>query len=76
MIFKKNVATINGMENKRGRPALSDEQRKGYMFRLRMTQEERSLLDKAARQEGKDTSAWARATLVSRAKKMLATGAD
>ena len=67
----KIVATINGMENKRGRPALPDDERKGYMFRLRMTQEERALLDKAARQDGKDTSAWARATLVAKAKKTV-----
>jgi uncharacterized protein (DUF1778 family) len=61
------------MEKQRGRPPLPDEERKGYMFRLRMTHEERALLDRAAKKDGKDTSAWARATLMAKAKKVLAS---
>lgn len=61
------------MENKRGRPPLADDERKGHMFRIRMTQEERDLMDKAAKRDGKDTSAWAREILNAKAKKSLAS---
>ena len=73
MILRKFVATIKDMEKQRGRPPLPEDERKGYMFRLRMTQEERELLDKAAKRDGTDTSAWARATLIAKAKRVLAS---
>jgi uncharacterized protein (DUF1778 family) len=61
------------MEKQRGRPPLAEGERKGHMMRVRMTHEERALIDKAARKDGKDTSAWARALLVAKAKKAVAS---
>ena len=52
--------------NERGRPPKADDERKDNVLRIRMTQEERELLDQAA--DGK-TSTWARDVLVRAAKR-------
>ena len=53
-------------KNERGRPPKADDERKDNVLRIRMTQEERELLDHAA--DGK-TSTWARDVLVRAAKR-------
>ena len=53
-------------ENERGRPPKADDERKSAELRIRMTQEERELLDAAA---GGKTSTWARNVLVRAAKR-------
>ena len=45
---------------------------KTYMLRIRMTEEERRILEEAANAKSLDTSSWARSELVSLAKKILA----
>ena len=54
--------------NERGRPPKADDERKDNVLRIRMTQEERELLDYAA--DGK-TSTWARDVLVRAAKRKV-----
>jgi uncharacterized protein (DUF1778 family) len=44
---------------------------KTYMMRIRMTEEERALMDQAAKSKSLETSTWARSELVGLAKKML-----
>ena len=55
-------------ENERGRPPKADEDRKSAELRIRMTQEERELLDQAAVEK---TSTWARDVLVKAAKRKV-----
>jgi hypothetical protein len=45
--------------------------RKSYMLRVRMTQEERELLEAAARVKSLETSTWARSELVALARSLL-----
>jgi len=47
------------------------EQVKTYMLRVRMTEEERALLEEAARHKSLETSTWARSELVALARKIL-----
>jgi uncharacterized protein (DUF1778 family) len=42
-----------------------------YMLRIRMTQEDRQLLEEAARHKSLETSTWARSELVALARKIL-----
>ena len=53
-------------KTERGRPPKADDKRKSAELRIRMTQEERELLDTAA---GGKTSTWARDVLVRAAKR-------
>jgi hypothetical protein len=54
---------------KMGRPPLPDDQRKGHMFRIRMTQAERDEIDRAADAQGESASEWARVLLLKTARK-------
>ena len=53
-------------KNERGRPPKADDERKDNVLRIRMTQDEREILDQAA--DGK-TSSWARDVLLRAAKR-------
>lgn len=52
--------------NERGRPPKPDDERKSAQLRIRLTAEERAVLDRAA---GGKTSTWARETLLKAAKR-------
>lgn len=54
-----------------GRPKKPDADAKTYMLRIRMTEEDRKLLDEAAKLRSLETSTWARSELVSLARKVL-----
>ena len=43
-----------------------------YMLRIRMTEEERKVMEEAAKSRSLETSTWARSELVALAKKILA----
>jgi hypothetical protein len=62
------VATIFRM---RGRPKKSAGETKVYMLRIRMTEEDRTLLERAAKEKSLETSTWARSELVALAKRIL-----
>jgi hypothetical protein len=64
------VATIKIMEDKRerGRPPKPDEDRRTAELRIRLTEQERSILDLAA---GEQTSTWARLVLLAAAARKL-----
>ena len=55
-------------KNERGRPPKADDERKDNVLRIRMTQEERDLLDQAADEK---TSTWAREVLLRAAKRKV-----
>ena len=55
-----------------GRPKKSNPDSKTYMLRIRMTEEDRELIDAAAKSKSLETSTWARSELVTLAKKMVA----
>ena len=55
-------------KNERGRPPKADDERKDNVLRIRMTQEDRDLMDRAA--DGK-TSTWARESLLRAAKRKV-----
>lgn len=58
-----------------GRPSLPDEERRDKPLRIRLTDEERDLLDKAAEKAGcSNTSCWARETLEKAAKRLVQKG--
>lgn len=62
------MATLTRM----GRPALPDEERREKPLRIRLTDEERQLLDQAAEAAGcANTSCWARETLEKAAKRLV-----
>jgi uncharacterized protein (DUF1778 family) len=44
---------------------------KSYMLRIRMTEEERKLLEEAAKAKSLETSTWARSELVTLARKSI-----
>lgn len=54
-----------------GRHKKPDGEAKSYMLRIRMTEDDRALLEQAAKSRTLDTSTWARSELVSLAKKLL-----
>jgi uncharacterized protein (DUF1778 family) len=56
-----------------GRHKKPDAEAKTYMLRIRMTEEERSLLEQAAKAKSLETSTWARSELVALAKKIIKT---
>jgi uncharacterized protein (DUF1778 family) len=53
-----------------GKPKKPD-QVKSYTLRVRMTEQDRALLDAAAKSKSLETSTWARSELVALAKKVL-----
>jgi uncharacterized protein (DUF1778 family) len=55
-----------------GRPKKAAGLTRGNVLRIRLTEEERALLDEAARNKGLETSTWARSELVSWARSLLA----
>jgi hypothetical protein len=60
------VATLTGM---RGRPKKPRGETRENVLRIRLTSDERKLLDLAAKDQGLDTSAWARSELIVSAKR-------
>jgi uncharacterized protein (DUF1778 family) len=54
-----------------GRPKKAKADSKSYMLRIRMTEEDRELIDAAAKAKSLETSTWARSELVMLAKKAL-----
>lgn len=55
-----------GRKKKPGKEVMS------YMLRIRMTEEERKVMEEAAKSRSLETSTWARSELVALAKKILA----
>ncbi len=55
----------------RGRPKKPEGESRGNVLRIRLTEEERAALDKAAEAKTLDTSTWARSELLSLAKKSV-----
>jgi uncharacterized protein (DUF1778 family) len=55
-----------------GRHKKPESEAKSYMLRIRMTEQERALLEEAAKTKSLETSTWARSELVALAKKLLA----
>ncbi len=53
-----------------GRKAKPVAEAKTYMLRIRMTEEERALLEEAAKSKSLETSTWARSELVALARKI------
>ena len=53
-----------------GRKKKPDGESKSYMLRIRMTEEERKLMEEAAKTKSLETSTWARSELVSLARKI------
>ncbi len=54
-----------------GRHKKPESEAKSYMLRIRMTEEERKLLEEAAKARSLETSTWARSELVALARKIL-----
>jgi len=52
------------VKKKRGRPALSPEERKQAIFSIRLSPEERATIEAAAEQAGLTASDWARSVLL------------
>jgi len=55
------------------RPPKADADRKSNMLRIRLTEDDRQILDSAADLSGEDTSTWARTVLLRNAKRKSAT---
>lgn len=55
------------------RPTKADSERKTNMLRIRLTAEDRALLDAAAESGGTDTSGWARNILLRNARRKATT---
>jgi uncharacterized protein (DUF1778 family) len=53
------------------RPKKPEGESKVYMLRIRMTEEERKLMEEAAKSKSLETSTWARSELVALAKKTI-----
>ena len=58
----------SGMDTQRGRPPKADEERREYRFQIRLSDEERELIERAG--EGQP-STWARETLLKAARRKL-----
>jgi uncharacterized protein (DUF1778 family) len=65
------VATILVM---RGRPKKPEGEAKTYMLRVRMTQEERDLLEGAAKSKSLQLSSWVRSEMLALARRVLTKG--
>ena len=57
-----------------GRPKKPAGEAKTFELRIRVTEQQRRMLDEAAKTKELDTSTWARAELLALAKKLLAEG--
>jgi hypothetical protein len=57
--------------HRRGRPKKPEGETRHGVLRIRLTSDERNLLDAAARARSLDTSAWARTELMALAKRQL-----
>jgi uncharacterized protein (DUF1778 family) len=55
----------------KGRPKKSEGDVKSYMLRVRMTQEERSLLEEAASVKSLQLSSWIRSEMLALARRLL-----
>lgn len=55
------------------RPTKADAERKSNMLRIRLTEEDRQILESAAELSGLDTSTWARSILLRSAKRKAPT---
>ncbi len=53
------------------RPTKTATEAKTYMLRIRMTEADRELLERAAKEKSLETSTWARSELVALAKRIL-----
>ena len=56
------------------RPKKKPDESMGFMLRIRMTQEDRTLLEQAAKAKSLQMSSWARSELVELARKILKKG--
>ena len=56
---------------KLGRPKLAEKEKKGQMTGVRLRQDERELIEKAASIQDETISKWMRATLISSAKRII-----
>ncbi|MBI3409818.1 MAG: DUF1778 domain-containing protein [Planctomycetes bacterium] len=54
-----------------GRPRKPEGESKEYMLRVRMTQDERALLEQAAKFKSLQLSSWVRSEIIALAKKLL-----
>ena len=54
-----------------GRHKKPEDQAKTYMLRIRMTEDDRKVLEEAARSRSLETSTWARSELISIARRVL-----
>jgi len=54
-----------------GRPKKKDFEAKTFMLRIRMTGEDRELLEQAAKRKSLQMSSWARSELIELARKLL-----
>jgi len=54
-----------------GRPKIPKPEAKTFMLRIRMTEEDRALLEKAAKRQSLQLSSWARSELIGLARKLL-----
>jgi uncharacterized protein (DUF1778 family) len=68
LLFVFFVATVDGMAGKPKDPTKV----KSFMLRIRMTEEERGLVEEAARLKSLETSTWVRFEIVALARKLLA----
>ena len=59
-----------------GRAKKPEKDSKTYMLRIRMTEEERKLLEEAAQSRSLETSTWARSELVLLARRVIAKQGD
>ena len=61
-------ATMSGMK---GRPPKKEDERKSYMLRVRMTQEERRLLEEAAKLRSLELSSFVRSEMLTLSRRLL-----
>jgi uncharacterized protein (DUF1778 family) len=59
-----------------GRRKKPEDEAKTYMLRIRMTADDRRLLEEAAKSKSLETSTWARSELVALARKLLLKKAE
>jgi hypothetical protein len=59
-----------------GRHKKPESEAKSYMLRIRMTEQERAILEEAAKAKSLETSTWARSELVALARKVIKSRTD
>ena len=60
------------MSGMKGRPRKPDDERKAYMLRVRMSQEERALLEEAAKLRSLELSSFVRSEMLALSRRLLA----